>query len=355
MRNTTRASLVFSIALAALSFAPFAPTGVAGVEVEVPSDAYCMGVLGTVWVVGSYLKVSPALPFSVEPMMGNRDGHSIREEPYTEAAYYDYQGERPGGAHEYAFSGTTQRFGCLTSLPQGLPVDNVNAQPTDLTFEDCRGVTVATQIPVTEVDLPAAFKAASLTMGTVDLGLDWYTCADVSSNTALYGSVATLWTHIDVRPPTALPVRDGTPSFYTLDLVVNDSDLAGDLNALTGGATNAQAAEFTSAASSTVGGLVIEKWAFNHALFDFTIEFHHGPENGGTLEGGGEFNRHQWFGTGPYTRVDIHHDDRFYDALGLDSGVIQAHGLSGFRARLSANETGFAGHVIQDLRWDLTV
>lgn len=227
----------------------------------------------------------------------------------------------------------------------------MNATLPFFTFQRCHGLMgdAYESSETSAGDVPPEFDPAGPIPFLTDLGLDAYECPRVVHGNATFENVAMLWSYM-----AAIPRDDswkGTGlSYYTYDVLVSNASLAAALRAA---GTSAAVAVFTHNETPLGGAEVQEAWRFVAGTLAYNVTFRHSSNAGQVLPGGGSYARQFWFGTNPYHRLDVRHNDTLYEGDGADGPLVEVSGGGAFQKALGRNRTVLTASTIQTLGWEV--
>jgi len=234
-----------------------------------------------------------------------------------------------------------------TTTPTVPPSPIINVTLPFFAFDDCNGISFGIEKPVDLVDpfVPDDFGPASSVPFLAQIGIDAHYCPKVAYGNRTFEGVGTLWSYVNVVPKDSSWGKNGD-SYYTLDVLVTNQTLAALLTSVSVPAT---VATLQRTSTPIQGGAVGETWEFSGPNSGFKFAYEHGVDTQGSAR---KFDRFHWIGERPYTRIDIHHQDKLFQP-GTHGGTLELTGDSKFEQVLGSDRTAFHAAALQFLEWTL--
>lgn len=215
-------------------------------------------------------------------------------------------------------------------------------------FDECQGVGLGLEVPADTVAgaIPSDFGPASSVPFMAHLGVLSFDCPRVALTNAVAENVTLLISYVNVIPREDDAADDGL-HFYTFDVMTNHEVVS---SVLSRHGIPSVVASISREAHSIAAGLVAETRTVTGADMTYEISFLR-DDSAGT--GTYEMDRHHWFGSDPYNRMDVHHQDQVSSTLTVDVGTIQASGAAGLASVLPMQPVPAYGSWLTHLEWNV--
>lgn len=222
-------------------------------------------------------------------------------------------------------------------------------QLANFTVEGCHGAVPTFDIPTPQAApfIPEHFESRGFFPGTTQVNLNLLRCERVVLSEIVEEDVALLFSYLSVRASNESWDAESSLPFYTFDVLISNENVA---DAFRAAGANVDDATFSQEESDLASGYKDLTWTYAAERVTYEIRFHFPTDvDGGIID----YNKHYWFGTNPYERMDISQSYTNHGIADVDVGLTTITGNSQFGEMMGSPVLPTTSGTWSNLKWSV--